>query len=345
MKIYHSLSKIPFLKKYSYKFLFVAFLGIHIPLLGILFYTLFASNISTTKLVVAILGLTLAATGLTLHILNKLLVPIIKGEMALNAYVKNNTLPTLPLTYSDEVGQILKNIQLTIERLDEIDKEKQDVTELISHDLRTPVIQSLEIINFLKTDGTDAVEREEYLNLLSDISSKQLKFLDGMLKILKAKQVEISSNNFEQLPVFDIVNEVINDYRKEITSKQLEVRNNIPKHIRINGHALGIKQVFTNLLSNAIKFSKTNGEIDITIKPIRNRMQIEISDNGTGFTRKTKKTLFSKFVPGHLGTHSEPTTGLGLYLSKKIIEKHGGTIEPFSKGKDKGAKFVISLPV
>src|SRR5690606_3769484 len=138
MRTYHILSQISFLKKYSYKFLFVAFLGIHIPLLGIIFYALFATTISTTNFILITLGLTLAATALTLRILNSLLQPIIKGKVALNDYLEHDKVPKLPITYTDEVGEILKNIQFTIESLDEVDKEKQEIAELMSHDLRTP---------------------------------------------------------------------------------------------------------------------------------------------------------------------------------------------------------------
>jgi signal transduction histidine kinase len=64
--------------------------------------------------------------------------------------VEHETMPNLPKTYSDEVGKMLRNIQYTIACLDEVDKEKQEIAELISHDLRTPIAQTLQIINFLK---------------------------------------------------------------------------------------------------------------------------------------------------------------------------------------------------
>src|SRR5690606_12091761 len=115
MKTYHKLSQVSFLKKYSYKFLFVAFLGIHIPLLGIIMYALFATTISTTTFILITLGLTLGATALTLKVLDALLDPIIKGKNALNAFVQDKTVPDLPTNYTDEVGEMLRNIQFTIE--------------------------------------------------------------------------------------------------------------------------------------------------------------------------------------------------------------------------------------
>ncbi len=345
MKTYHVLSKFSFLNKYSYKFLFVAFLGIHIPLLGIIFYALFATSISTTTFILITLGLTLAATALTLRILNSLLSPIIQGKTALKEYVEHQTVPNLPIVYKDEVGEMLKNIQLTIECLEEVDKEKQEITELLSHDLRTPVLQSIEVIRFLKEDGHDAVEREDNLNLLDEIATKQLKFLESMLKMLKTKHIEVGLQNFETLSVKDIVDEIIKEHKKTIALKQVSVINKIPDHLKVKGHALGIKQVLENLLSNALKFSQKNEEIQLLGSMDHNEVQITVEDQGLGFNESTKKILFSKFVPGHLGTDGEATTGLGLYLTKRIVEKHQGTIEAFSEGQGKGAKFVVSLPV
>ena len=344
MKTYHILSQLSFLKKYSYKFLFVAFLGIHIPLLGIIFYALFATSISTSTFISITLGLTLVATAMTLKILNSLLQPINEGKIALKEFIKHNKMPDLPTTYNDEVGEMLKNIQFTIESLDEVDKEKQEIIELLSHDLRTPVLQSIEVIKFLKEEGNDSAEREENLNLLDEITRKQLKFLEGMLKMLKAKHIEVGLQNFEILSVKELVDAVIKDHKKTIDFKQVSVINNIPENVKINGHALGIKQVLENLLSNALKFSEKNGQIKLLGSMDTNEVQIIVEDQGIGFNDNTKKVLFSKFVPGHLGTNGEATTGLGLYLTKRIIEKHGGNIQAFSDGQNKGAKFVISIP-
>ncbi|WP_417195691.1 sensor histidine kinase [Bizionia sp.] len=344
MKTYHKLSQVSFLKKYSYKFLFVAFLGIHIPLLGIIMYALFATTISTTTFILITLGLTLGATALTLKVLDALLDPIIKGKNALNAFVQDKTEPDLPTNYTDEVGEMLRNIQFTIERLDEVDQEKQDIIELISHDLRTPVLQTLGIIDFLKEDGDDPQKRQEYITLLNEVATKQVKFLEDMLKILKAKHLEISSKNFEMLSASEIINAIIHTYKKPIEAKQLVIGINLPAQLSIRGHANGITQVFENLVNNAIKFSQKNGEIRISGEETKNEVKIIIKDYGIGFNDRTKSTLFKKFVPGHLGTSGEPTTGLGLYLTKKIVEKHGGTLEPYSAGKGTGAQFVVSIP-
>ncbi|TYB71518.1 HAMP domain-containing histidine kinase [Bizionia gelidisalsuginis] len=345
MKTYHRLSQLSFLKKYSYKFLFVAFIGIHIPLLGIIGYVLFATSVSITGFILITLGLTLGATVITLRILNSLLDPIIKGKVALSNYVEHHIVPDLPNYYSDEIGQLLQNIQYTIECLEEVDIEKQEVTELISHDLRTPVLQSIEIIKFLEEDGHDTHHRVENLKMLKEITNKQLKFLEEMLNILRSKNVEVVLNNFEDLDLSQLIYTVIDGQNKRLADKKVSVINSFPRGIKVRGHSIALRQVFENLLDNAIKFSNNNGEIHISGTTNINSVNIKIKDDGMGFDTHTEKIMFSKFVPGHLGVNGEPSTGLGLYLTKKILNKHNGTIEPFSLGMGEGATFLISIPI
>lgn len=345
MKTYDSLSKIGFLKKYSYKFLFIAFIGIHVPLLGILFYTLFVSNVSTITIILIVLGLTLTATFLTLLFLNNLLDPIIKGKVALRNFIDHNTIPQLPIHYNDEVGEMLKNIQFTIENLDAVNKEKNDIAELISHDLKTPIHQLLSVIDFLKEEGADSQRRAEYLEMLETIVYHQKDFMESMLHILKSKNIEIDAANFETLHIANMVDGVINNYKTAIGVKNLKVVNNIPQDLQVWGHNVALREVFFNLLGNSVKFSKMGGEIVFEGQTDDKIASVEIRDFGLGFSEETKESMFRKFIPGNLGTFGEVSTGLGLYLAKNIVQKHGGSILAHSDGANKGAVMTVNLPV
>ena len=116
MELYRKLSKISFLKKsYAYKFLFVTFIGIHIPLIGLLFYVLFGEqSVSTHSIIVFTLIMTLLATAVTLLVLKRLIKPIEKASKALSNYRNNRILSDLPMEFEDEAGLLLRNIQKSI---------------------------------------------------------------------------------------------------------------------------------------------------------------------------------------------------------------------------------------
>ena len=116
MKLYRQLSKISFLKNsYAYKFLFVTFIGIHIPLIGLLFFILYAKqSVSPNSIVIFTLIMTLLATGITLWILKKLVKPIEVAAKALAIYRNTRVVSQLPTGFKDEAGLLLANIQESI---------------------------------------------------------------------------------------------------------------------------------------------------------------------------------------------------------------------------------------
>src|SRR6187431_3283079 len=139
MRFYKKLSKISFLKKsYTYKFLFVAFIGIHIPLIGLLFFVLYSRNsISSETILFVALLLTLTATGITLLILRKLMLPIRMASKALSDYRTFRKISDLPVNFHDEAGLLMRNIQESIQENEIFINEKQNLIYMLSHDLRT----------------------------------------------------------------------------------------------------------------------------------------------------------------------------------------------------------------
>ncbi len=138
--IYKRLNGITFLSKsYTFKFLFIAFLGIHIPLIGLIFFIIFKpTSISGGSIFILTLLLTLGASALTLLVLNSLLAPLKASKSALVAYLKERKLPDLPTNFQDEAGILMQKVQETIIKLNGLLEEKKDLIGLLSHDLRTP---------------------------------------------------------------------------------------------------------------------------------------------------------------------------------------------------------------
>jgi len=132
-----------------------------------------------------------------------------------------------------------------------------------------------------------------------------------------------------------------------LESRKLNVILNCPDELQFIVDKIRIQQVITNLLSNAIKNTPANGKIYITLIDHYDHIDIQIKDTGIGITKKEKELLFEKFGKMErygmdLGVDIEGS-GLGLFISKEIVELHGGQIIVESEGRNKGSTFTIRL--
>ncbi len=344
--LYTNLSKIRFLKKnYSLKFLFVAFIGIHIPLIIIVIIGIIDNFTSTSMAVlVSTLVATLVASALTLFFLNQLLWPLHEAKKALSLYLSKKQLPTLPTHFTDEAGLLLKELQLTIEQLDYLISEKKDVITLLSHDIRTPFNQILSITNEMIA-GYDKEMTLQYAQSIKEISVKNLLILNDILKLLKSEQLDESENI--DIELNDLVHSACDHLSSSATVKSISViitESETP--VFVFGNKVLLTEAVSNLINNAIKFSYTGSAVQVRVGLEKGMARISITDQGTGIRKEDMQKIFQRFTSaGKTGTNGEHSSGVGLYLSRKIIQKLGGNLVAFSEGKNKGASFTASMPV
>ena len=345
MKTYDKLSKITFLKKYSFKFLFVAFIGIHIPLIGLILYLAFGGNeiLSPISVFISVLVFTLIAAGTTLIILNKLLEPIILAKESLSDYIANKTTPQLPIGYTDEVGILLREIQFSIQTLDELLEEKQDMIGLMSHDLKNPLAAVITYSELIPSADTD----EKKLKLsekIKDAAIVQRDIINAVLELLEREEIVITAAMMSDIKLEKLFEELKYNYEDLFTNKKLNLVLET-NGLNITAKEDLIKQVFSNLISNAVKFTPEGGTITITASKNGKNTDVAILDNGIGFPPNKSIAIFERFTKEkRKGTQGENTTGLGLYLCNKIVSRHSGKIEASSQGEGLGSKFVVSLP-
>lgn len=345
MKTYDKLSRIPFLKKYSFKFLFVAFLGIHIPLIGLIIYLAFGGNevLNPMSVFIAVLIFTLLATAATLFILNRLLEPIIFARDSLSDYINHKTKPNIPTHYTDEMGILLKEIQFSVKTLDELINEKQDMIGLMSHDLKNPLTAIMTYSEMIPAADTD----EKKLKLkekIIDASKVQRSIINSVLELLEREEIIITEEMMEVIEVQSLLEEAKSTYEGELDSKNLTLEI-IANGQKIRANKDLIRQVITNLLSNSIKFTPNGGNITLVAEEDNDLSSIKIVDNGIGFKPEKANLLFERFTKEkRKGTEGENTTGLGLYLCEKIVSRHNGSISAVSKGEGTGSTFEVKLP-
>lgn len=349
MKLYHNLSKIGFLKKsYASKFLFVAFIGIHIPLIGILFFVLFFdNNISPASILIFSIAMTLLATLITLVVLKQLIMPIAIASKSLDDYRNDRKLSVLPTEYSDEAGLLMCNIQESIYEAESFINEKQDLIYMLSHDLKNFAGNPQGLANLIISENpSDSVKN--LAGLICESTNLQFRYIDNFIKLLNEHDQVAKISQEVRTIVFPAILPFINEQvEQRLLDKNIKLSLSlelVEARLRIDEGLL--IQVLVNLISNAIKFSYFDSEIKVRIYFENEKLIITVTDKGVGFDKHQIDELFKKFTKmSRLGTAKESSTGIGLYLCKKIIERNKGELTAASEGKNKGAEFKIVFEV
>ena len=344
--IYIKLSGIKFLSKsYTNKFLFIAFLGIHIPLIGLIFFIILRpESITPFTLFITTLVLTLGATAITLYVLNSLLTPLKLCKNALEQYLFNKTLPDLPTIYKDEAGILMQKVQETVTKLDRLLEEKKDLISLLSHDLRTPLANIKILSNIITREDITKDELQEVSDMIRLSIDDQMSLFNEILENLRNDDQEGMKLDLNETSTQDIISASVKDVNQLATNKDIHLNVNDEHNGKLHVESTIFPQVIKNLLSNSIKFSRPGSEVNLNIYKINDVTRIDIIDKGIGFNPEDSEKLFEKFTSkGRKGTNDEPSTGMGLYLSRKIVEAHKGKLYARSQGANKGSMFVIEL--
>lgn len=343
MKLYHSLSELFFTrKKYALKFFLASLPLVMVCIVELIFFYFMSIgrlNISFGIAVLLMLTVTSIAALTTLYLFNQLLIPLRHAKSALNNYAASRALPQLPIKYQDEAGLLLNNIQETLTELDQLIAEKSDMIDLLSHDLRSPVGRILSLSNLIRTDKE--TEKSIYANFITNECNSLLRMLENILLMLKenSQVFKLTNVNLKQ-----IIDETVHFFAFAATQKKLSLVVSIDEDIYIPVQQELFMQAVRNIIGNAIKFSPDGKSVFISATQVDDQVSLCIADQGLGFNPIDIQKIFDRFTAaGKKGTHGEASTGLGLYLSKKIVERHGGKLIAESKGPNMGASFTILL--
>ncbi|OXB04738.1 ATP-binding protein [Flavobacterium plurextorum] len=347
MKLYHNLSQISFLKKsYAFKFLFVAFIGIHIPLIGILFFVLFFEHtVSPTSILVFSLIMTLLATVITLLILKQLIKPISIASRSLDDYRNNRQLSVLPTEYTDEAGLLMCNIQESIYEAESFINEKQDLIYMLSHDLKNFAGNPQGLAELILSENPS--ESVKHLaGLICESTNLQFRYIENFIKLLKEQDQVVKINpEFKTILISNILPFINEQVEQRLIDKKVNLKVNVEiDEVKLKIDEGLLVQVLVNLISNAVKFSYFDSEIKLRVFKENSNIIITVTDEGIGFDKNQIDELFKKFTKmSRLGTANESSTGIGLYLCKKIVEKNKGKLTALSEGRNKGAEFKIEF--
>jgi methyl-accepting chemotaxis protein len=178
MRLYKFLSGIPVLKNYSAKFMFISFLGIHIPLFGIIGLLILASgsNINKVSFLLLTIGFTLLATVITLFLLNLLIAPLRKVQLCLNNYIENKEIPNLPDGFTDEAGLLMRDVNTLIRNFSVCLAEKDETIEALSNSLSAQSAHILTLLELIKNEKNTTAQAGHLTGIERDLK-EQLKLI------------------------------------------------------------------------------------------------------------------------------------------------------------------------
>jgi signal transduction histidine kinase len=258
----------------------------------------------------------------------------------------------LALFYFNRVIQ-LKNQKTLLEKtvavktseLNDLNASKDKFFSIIAHDLKNPFNTIIGFSNMLNEELSDdqTPKAREYARMINVSAVQTLKLLENLLEWANSQSGKLIYSP-EHLNVYDLVKDEVLILKEMAEGKGIELTYVIPSQLTVLADKNMIRTVLRNLISNALKYTHRNGRVEVKAFVIYNMVEIAVRDNGIGMSKTAMDQLFKIDASvSTRGTENEKGTGLGLFLCKEFVEKHGGKIRAESK-LGKGSVFIVSLP-
>jgi signal transduction histidine kinase len=263
-----------------------------------------------------------------------------------------------------ELRQAYRDLDKANRDLERLDQTKSDFISIASHELRTPLTTMIGYTEMLMEDNTLPTTAHTMLKGISKGTKRLHEIMDSMFDIA---QIDTRTLQLHLVPVdtASLIKEVSDKLENSFKERNQALTINIPTLPLAKADPNLLKKLFQHLLSNAIKFTPNEGKITVAARQLpphtaelpHGGIEFVVSDTGVGVDPGSRDIIFSKFYqPGELSKHSTSKTrfkgsgaGLGLALSKGIVEAHGGRIWVESTGYDEinfpGSKFHVVLPL
>jgi signal transduction histidine kinase len=277
--------------------------------------------------------------------------PIQRINTRLAAIASGNFSEHVDVTNRDELGALATNVnrmndelRRLYKELEEASQHKSDFLASMSHELRTPLNAIIGFSQVLREGmvGEVTEKQKEYLGDILSSGNHLLSLINDVLDLSKveAGQVELEIAPFS---LREALESGIVMVRERATEDGVRIMLEPTDVGLVTGDERRVRQVIFNLLSNAVKFTPEGGSVDVCAAQVNGEVRVSVTDSGPGIAAEDCERIFEEFQQTEAGLEQREGTGLGLALSKRLVELHGGHIWVDSE-PGKGSTFVFTLP-
>lgn len=228
----------------------------------------------------------------------------------------------------------------------EANRLKDEFLATVSHELRTPLSSILGWTTMLRANTLEAKQREKALETIQRNARSQVQLIEDLLDV---SRIITGKLRLDVLPVdiVSVIESAVETVRPTAENKGVRLQVVIDRRAAtVAGDAERLQQAIWNLLANAVKFTPKNGRVQLRLERVNSHIEIIVSDTGTGIESDFLPYVFERFQQADMSrTRKFGGLGLGLSITRHLIELHGGTIHAFSEGLGKGATFTVKLPL
>ncbi|WP_443127523.1 sensor histidine kinase [Gracilibacillus sp. D59] len=229
-----------------------------------------------------------------------------------------------------KLNKLLQAIQKMAERQSYLESTRKQMIANMSHDLRTPLTSILGYLEAIKDDpNLTSTEKEEYIEIISIKAEKLNHQIYDFFELAKIESDDISLK-MEKVNLKEKAEETVLMFYQDFINAGIEVEIDLPSEpVYIKGDQVSIDRILYNLISNALKYGKDGKWVGLTLEKKKDQVTLEIGDSGQGILPEDISKLFERLYTSERSRSAKEFkgSGLGLTITKKLVQMHGGTIE------------------
>lgn len=293
--------------------------------------------------------------GLSFMLANYIARPVRRLKKSMREVFRGNFSAEVPSSRKDELGQMLQLFNSTLRKLKEIDERNRVISQVKSqfvtvaaHQLGTPASSARWALQYLLSGklGPLTEEQKQLIERCMRSNDQLARIIGDLLNVARLEEGKFGYE-FSDVNIVEVVETLIKEFELQADKNgvRLEFRNAAGESLTITADRKRLIMVISTLIDNAIRYSRRGGVVSISLSLSKEAVELEVRDEGIGIPESEKNQIFSVFFRASNAIVHQPFgNGLGLYISRQIVNRHKGRIS-FISDEGKGTTFYMSVPL